>query len=99
MIETYAEAREVVEQEIAPLWGDTPGTFYVADEGYEDATSYFVPWGAREWIVDGDPEFVLLNNAATFVDKTTGFVEMTNYSVERERIDAMTPVAQVGSRS
>ena len=92
MIETYDEARAAVERELAPLWGDTRGTFYVAPEGYEDATSFFVPWGAREWLVDGDPSYVLLNGAATFVDKVTGFVEMTTAASEMPRIQAMSPV-------
>lgn len=92
VIETYAEARDAVDRELAPLWGDTRGTFYVAPEGYEDDTSFFVPWGAREWLVDGDPSFVLLNGAATFVDKVTGFVSMTLYVEEAARIDRMSPV-------
>lgn len=92
VIETYAEARDAVTAELAPLWGETRGTFYVAPEGFEDDTSFFVPWGAREWLVDGDPSFILLNGAATFVDKVTGFVSMTLYVEEAERIDRMSPV-------
>ena len=92
MIETYEQAREAVRAEIEPLWGETRGTFYVAPEGYEDRHAFYVPWGAREWMVDSDPEFVLLNNAATFVDKATGFVSLTTYSTEAARIAAMQPV-------
>jgi hypothetical protein len=92
MIETYADAMGVVRAEIAPLWGDTRGTFYVSPDGYEDATSYFVPWGAREWLVDHDPSYILLNGSATFVDKITGFVEVTTYIAEIDRIEAMEAV-------
>lgn len=97
MIETYADAMSVVRAEIAPLWGDTRGTFYVSPNGYEDATSYFVPWGAREYLVDGDRSFVLLNGSATFVDKITGFVEVTTYIAELDRIDAMKEITAVAS--
>lgn len=93
MIETYDEAREAVTREIAPLWGDTRGTLYVAPSGFEDRLGYFVPWGAREWMVDGDENFILLNNAATFVDKVTGFVEITTLSTVLDRVDAMSPIS------
>jgi hypothetical protein len=94
VIETYEEAVEVVRREIAPLWGDTQGTFFVSPNGFEDETSFYVPWGAREWLVDNDPQFLLLNNAATFVDKITGFVELTTASVEMSRIEAMSPCGE-----
>lgn len=91
MIDTYQAARDAVAAELGPLWGETPGTFYVADEGFEDADSYMVPWGAREWLVDDDPAFVLLNGAVTFVDKASGFVSLDTMVTNLARVDRMTP--------
>lgn len=91
MIDTYQAARAAVEREIGPLWGDTPGTFHVAADGFEDADAYMVPWGAREWLVDGDRAFILLNGAVTFVDKVTGFVQIDTMSTNTERVERMTP--------
>lgn len=90
MIDTYQAAHEAVEREIGPLWGDTPGTFHVAAEGFEDADAYMVPWGAREWLVDGDTGFILLNGAVTFVDKMSGFVSIDTMVTNLQRIERMT---------
>lgn len=91
MVDTYAEARAIVDRELRPQWGDTAGTFYVDEQGFEDDTSYFVPWGAREWLVENDPSYVLINGAATFVDKATGAVVLEPMVACLERVDRMAP--------
>ncbi|MFV0374578.1 hypothetical protein [Microbacterium sp.] len=92
LIHSYEAARTAVAVELGPLWGDTPGTFHVAEDGLEDSEGYLVPWGAREWLVDGDPAFTVLGGAITFVDKATGRVRVGIRVNHAKRIATMSPV-------
>lgn len=89
MMRTFDEAREIVALQFGSLWGGTEGTFYVDTRGAEDDESYLVEWGAREWLVDRDLDFMLLNNLATFVVKATGAVVTEIYTTQIARIDLM----------
>lgn len=87
----YAEARAAVAETLGPRW-DAPGTFYAAVSGFEDARGYLVPCGAREWLVDRDRAFLVLDDRIVFVDKTTGDITESSYMLEMDRVDRMRPV-------
>ncbi|ASX98677.1 hypothetical protein SEA_COLUCCI_6 [Arthrobacter phage Colucci] len=90
----FEQAREAVRAHNEPLWEDEDqdGTYMVADYGLEDATAFLVIDGAREYLEDGDDDFVVMDAPAVFVDKGTGTVLLADYLDARARIRAMTPV-------
>lgn len=88
---TYSEAVELVREQILPRW-DADGEFHVSSSGFEDDEAFMVPWGAREWLVDGDRSFMLLSGSMTFVDKET-YEVADRFAVEMlDRVDKMTAV-------
>lgn len=89
---TFADACEVVWRELAPTWH--VGTFTVMDEGREGEHDYLVVAGARESLVDDDPEYDLLDPPALFVSKATGVLERATLIDSLDRIDAMRPVTR-----
>lgn len=90
-------AARLLTEALAPEWAeDNPdrpfGTLFVAPYGDEDATHYVIPYGAREWLVDGDEDFpVAMDQPAAFVSKTTGAVSFLSVIANLERLGAMTP--------
>jgi len=89
---SFTEAREAVEDLRVSDWSGTWGTLYVSPDGFADEDDYLVVWGPREYIVDDNPYFILLNNTATFVDRQTGEVRDVPYALHLDKIDAMAPV-------
>jgi hypothetical protein len=87
----FPEAMLIVHGEVAPTWGI--GSFYVDPTGLEDARSYAVFFGPREWIVDQDPMFLPLGTPVAFVDKETGEVALEAHMLVFDRLDAMTKVS------
>lgn len=87
-------AREIVRALNEPDWTNSGmrGTYMVADYGLEDAVSYLIVDGPREYLLDGDLNFALVGNAANIVNKVTGAVLYWNYLDHMEEIDAMKPV-------
>jgi hypothetical protein len=56
---TYEQAREIVRREVEPGW--TQGTFCLDDRMIvENESMYAFNVGAREWIVDGNMDYLLL---------------------------------------
>jgi hypothetical protein len=88
---TYAEAVETVQLMVGLDWQED-GTFYADPAGFEDAESYLVPIGAREWLVDRDRDFIVADDRVILVDKVSGDITETSYMLVRERIDKMRPV-------
>lgn len=93
---SFADACEVVWRELAPTW--SLGTFTVLDDGREGEHDYLVVAGARESLVDDDPDYDLLDPPALFVSKTTGMLERAVLIDNLERIDAMRPVTRGNAR-
>ncbi|WNM65413.1 hypothetical protein SEA_PHONEGINGI_9 [Microbacterium phage Phonegingi] len=94
MIETFEDARIAVRREMSLLAAD-PDDVMVSDLGYEDEHGWFVPWGVRmaQQPVEGQTHYANpLPRAATFVDRLTGFVSMTNLEAEHDRISNMRAV-------
>lgn len=88
---TFEDARQAVQDAMLPAW-DGPGTFHIALNGYEDATSYLVVAGAEEWLVGGNPDFAVVGDPVLLVDKSTGAIT-EHPEVDFRRFDAMTEVS------
>lgn len=91
MIENYEAARAAVDAAKRPLW-DGAGTFYVDTTGFENDRHYLVPWGAREWLVDGDEAHLLINGVWTLVNKITEEVVDVLAIESMALVDSMRPV-------
>lgn len=91
---TFEEARAAAIEARAPIWedDDTPGTYMVADYGYEDDEAFLVFEGAKEYLEDGDADFVVWDAPAVFVDKESGTVIESSFLNVIDRVHAMTPV-------
>ncbi|ASR80636.1 immunity protein [Arthrobacter phage Piccoletto] len=68
---TVGQAVEAALAELAKTWDADDGTLHV-EITHEDAEDYSVNFGAREWIVDGDPNYLLMGDVFAFVNKETG---------------------------
>ena len=92
MAVSFDDARKIVEADEAPRWPPDAGTYMVADWGYEDAQAWWVLSGAREDLVDGDPDYMPMDAAIPLVSKTTGVIERVTYLEESDRLEAMSQV-------
>lgn len=92
---TFEQARTIVEEALRAEWSPELGELYVAPYGFEDARAWQVVAGARESLVDDDPEYDLLDWPLLLVDKATGQLERLPVLEHLERIDGMTPVGDV----
>lgn len=90
---TFDDAIAQVRDIFGVLWDNDNGTFYIDPEGYEDADGYLVVVGAREWLVDENPDFEDTSSVAYIVGKDDAAVTMEYMTAEtRQRIMAMSPV-------
>lgn len=90
---TFEQARDRVLTTLVSNWGDMNATPYVSERGWEDQDWYLVEYGTREHLVDGDLNFMLLNNLSLFVNKQTGIIESYSTNTVFDRIDKMTPIS------
>ncbi len=90
---SFAQARDAVLARRRADWEGTFGTLYVSPDGWLDEEDFLVQWGPSEWLVDGDSTFVLLNNTATLVSRSTGEVRDETASAILEKMHRMTPAA------
>jgi hypothetical protein len=95
---SFAEARGAVLRVRRADWRATGGTLYVSPEGFADADDYLVVWGAREFLVDGDLDYLLVDNTVTFVSRTTGKVRDDVMVLSFDKVDGMWPI-RVGDES
>jgi hypothetical protein len=91
---TFEQARAAVAAVNEPAWEDDhmPGTYMVAGYGWEDAGAFLVIDGAKEFLVDGNDEYEVMDAPAVFVDKATGTVMEAVFLEVQDRIMAMAPV-------
>jgi hypothetical protein len=69
---TYERAREIIRAELEPSW--THGTFCLDDRQIVENDAFFVfSVGAREWLVDGDHDYLLIGGVPV-VSKEDGSV-------------------------
>ena len=91
---SFEQAREIIRALNEPNWitDGAHGTYTVADYGYEDAGRFLIMDGAREYLVDRNPDFLLYGFGVNIVDKATGEVLYWSYLDHADEIDSMTPV-------
>jgi hypothetical protein len=87
---SYMEATEIVTRELADSW--EPGTFYVDPQGFENGELFMVPYGPREWLVDGDETFLLMDSLIALVNKETGELDLVVYLENQELIESLTAI-------
>ena len=87
---TFKQAMQIAKEHAAETWLPSDGTLYVDPEGYEDGTAYLVIIGARECLVDGDDNYLMLDDRALIVDKDTGELTELDALKDEQRLDAMT---------
>jgi hypothetical protein len=88
---TFDEAKSKVLSEARKTWHAGMGHLVIAPDGFESSTQWRIRAVAREEL-DGDPEFIQMDEPIYLVDKKTGDITITAYLIDRERIDAMAPV-------
>lgn len=95
---TFPDAVAAVREHLAATWRATPGTPCVLDEGYEDEEDFLVVWGTREYLVDGDLDYLLLSDTSILVSRETGTVRTESTTSILEKVDRMTPVRVAAAR-
>lgn len=91
MAVTFERARRTVHAALRGTWPASAGTFIVAPWGFEDADSYLVVYGAREWLIDGDHDLAVLDAPVAFVSKEDGSLTFGSELEDAARIGAMLP--------
>ena len=86
---TYAEAAELVFESLKHDW--EYGSLFVDPEGYENEELYLVPYGAREFLVEGDELFVIDGAPVALVNKFTSEISFVAYLSNRELIESLWP--------
>lgn len=87
---TYNDAIQILTDSVAPGWDI--GTFYVEPNGYENADSFMLPYGAKEWLVDDNEEFLLMDLDVAIVNKNTGALEFIDVLSNLDYIEAFTAI-------
>lgn len=89
---TFAQARVLVEADLAPIWTEDDGTLMTTDYGAEDETHWRIVYGAKEFIIDNDHDYIFYDAPARLVSKKTG--EVTLVAWDDPRLDKMSPVGK-----
>lgn len=92
MAVTFEEARRIVFGALRPEWKRSQGTLVTLPAGYEDDTHWHVIAGARQWLVDRDDNFSIMDAPVLLVNKKTGTVERLSVLEDADRLRRMTPV-------
>lgn len=71
------------------------GSYMIAAYGYESPQHWLVIDGAREWIVDNDPDFLYLGPGPLLVDKFTGELTELPSLYDFDYVNSFTPVGEV----
>jgi hypothetical protein len=87
---SYIEATAIVARGLADSW--EPGTFYVDPEGFENNELFMVPYGAREWLVNEDDTFLVMDSPIALVNKETGELDLVVYLENQELIESLTTI-------
>ena len=77
---TFEQAQAIVAAELLPDWNSNLATFHVADWGWQTDEYWMVPAGPREWLVEFEIGFMILDDEMYLVDKKTGeFIKTVAY--------------------
>lgn len=86
---SFERAKELVLAEVSKWWADDMGTLMVEETGYHDQFWWMVTPGARELIIGGDEDYVVMDMPAYFVSKVDGRIETMQYLDAFDRIEHM----------
>ena len=86
---TYAEAAELVFEALKDDW--ECGSLFVDPEGFENEELYLVPYGAREFLIEGDELFEIEGAPVALVNKFTSEISFVAYLSNRELIESLWP--------
>jgi hypothetical protein len=89
----FADAVRTVQVRLEANWNNTVGTPYVSPSGLRDEDDYLVSWGAREWLVDENPDYLLMNGVVTFVSIESGQVRDDLMILNFDKVDRMTAIS------
>lgn len=94
---SFEQARKLAFEKNAAAWKDlgNRGEYMVADYGFENEDAWLIVDGAREYLVDGDYSFEIMDKPLTLVMKATGEVFQMQHLDDPDTIHAMTPVGDV----
>lgn len=92
MAVSFDEARKIVEDEIRPEWTPDYGTLVTLNTGWEDDSFWRVTAGAKEYLVDGNTDYVILDAWIYLVSKRTGKITKLHVIDNLKRLDGMTRV-------
>ena len=87
---TFEEARRLVLSKAKTNWHAGMGHLVTAPDGFESSKLWRVRAVAREEL-DGNDEFVQMDELIYLVNKETGTVTVTTYLADQEQIDEMVP--------
>lgn len=91
---TFDLARQLVARQVGPTFPRRLGTFHVAADGYENETHFRLICGAREYLVDGDEDFMIFDPPVILVEKSTGHVLSLRWEADLEPdIQSMRPIS------
>lgn len=88
---TFEQARRSVEHLMRFDWQPDHGTLITLPTGFEDAGHWRVVAGAREYLVDRDVDFNLMDVPAFLVSKSTGAITQLSVVDNFDQLDGMTP--------
>lgn len=89
---SFEDAREIVRAALLPEWSDPEGTFFVADWGSENEQYYCLAVGAREYLVDNDRSYFIVDNTLNLVEKSTGKYLTVPASENLDLMASLTPI-------
>lgn len=90
---SFEEARAIVSDKLLPNWHPIQGTFHVATFGSENDQFFLMFPGAREYLVDGDKNFRVIDDVIYLVEKSTGrYIEAIAY----ENLDLLSSFTPIG---
>lgn len=87
---SFEEARQIVARARRDV--GTRGNYMIAVYGYESPQHWLIIDGAREWIVDSDPAYVLVGEGPLLVDKFTGELTELPSLYDFDYVSTFTPV-------
>lgn len=90
----FATARQIAGMIYATAYRG-PGDFVVAPYGWEDDDHFVVLVGAKQWLVNGNPNYSDPDDdRCILVNKNSGAVEEHDPQDIRDKLDKMTPISE-----
>lgn len=89
----FEDARAIV-RDLVGVRFEGPGSFHVAEYGWEDESGFVVVAGSYEGIVLDDPEYQTRDDTTLIVDRYTGELTREHHLRILERLRNMTPIGE-----